>query len=77
MGPLSIILGFIIIVLGIFGIASSSMAIQAYNANPNWSPYGNSKIKNSNKTFLIVNIITSIALSGLGGLLVTYTGANC
>lgn len=55
-----VLLILIVIASSIFGIASASMAIQAYNENPNYNPYNNPTIRKNNFIYLWVTIGLSI-----------------
>lgn len=56
----TILLIFIVIASSIFGIAASSIGLQAYNENPGYMPYGNPDTRKNNFIYLWVNIGLSI-----------------
>lgn len=74
--PLATLALIFAILLTVTTIASSVLAIQAYNDNPQYSPYNNSQTKNNNTIFLYSNI----GLSGLVALLcvagITYSSCD-
>lgn len=45
-----------ILIISILSIASTSIAIQAYNDNPSYNPYNNAELRKNNLIFTWVNI---------------------
>lgn len=45
-----------ILIISVLSIASTSIAIQAYNDNPGYNPYGNGETRKNNLIFTWVNI---------------------
>lgn len=45
-----------ILIISVLSIASTSIAIQAYNDNPGYNPYNNSEMRKNNLIFTWVNI---------------------
>lgn len=45
-----------ILIIAVLSIATSSIAIQAYNDNPMYNPYGNIETRKNNFIFTWVNI---------------------
>jgi heme/copper-type cytochrome/quinol oxidase subunit 2 len=72
-----VLLIFIVIASSIFGIASSSIAIQAYNENPNYNPYDNPTMRKNNFIYLWVNIGLSILALFTAIFVFQLGGARC
>lgn len=68
---------FIAIAAAIFGLVSSSIAIQAYNENQNYNPYGNPDMRKNNFIYLWVNIALSVLALVTIGFVIYSGGANC
>ena len=58
------LLGFIILLLGVFGVASSSIGIQLYNKKK--GDFDKDKNLKRNRIYLIVAIVVNILLAGAG-----------
>lgn len=50
----------LILIQSVLSIASSSIAIQAYNENPSYNPYNNETIRKNNFIYLWSNIGSAI-----------------
>ena len=51
-----------IIIISVLGMASSGISLQCYTDNPEYNPYGDSKIRNSNFMYTIINITLLVVL---------------
>lgn len=59
------------ILLTVTTVASSAIAIQAYNDNPNYYPSGNVQLKNNNTIFLWSNMVLGLIVFflSIGGIM--------
>lgn len=73
----AVILILIVIASSIFGIASSSIGIQAYNDNPGYLPYNNQEIRKNNFIYLWVTIGLSILALFTSFMVIKLGGASC
>jgi hypothetical protein len=73
----AVVLIFIVIASSIFGIAASSIALQAYNENPGYMPYGNSETRKNNFIYLWVNIGLSILALFTAVVVIQLGGTTC
>ena len=73
----ALVLIFIVIASSIFGIASSSIAIQAYNENPGYMPYGNPDFRKNNFIYLWVSIGVSILALFTSFVVIKLGGTSC
>lgn len=78
MGSRSIIFLIVLIIIqSVLSLASSSIAIQAYNENPSYNPYNNETIRKNNFIYLWSNIGFAIFIVMVVIIMYLAMGLSC
>lgn len=67
----------LISIQSVLSIASSSIAIQAYNENPSYNPYNNETIRKNNFIYLWSNIGSAIFVVMIAVIMLLTGGLSC
>lgn len=67
----------LILIQSVLSIASSSIAIQAYNENPSYNPYNNETIRKNNFIYLWSNIGSAIFVVMIAVIMLLAGGLSC